>query len=829
METHYIGEHLLPGELGHFFVLLGFVAAIVSAISYFSSARSRIPEVSISWKKLARAAFFIQVFSVLAVFAVLYFIISHHYFEYHYAWEHSSRALPVKYLLACFWEGQEGSFLLWTVWQSVLGVILICTARDWESPVMTVISFGQVCLGSMLIGIYFFGYKVGSNPFALLRNEMAGAPIFSDPAYLQKYIRDGNGLNPLLQNYWMVIHPPVLFMGFASTIVPFSFAFAALWKKRYTEWIRPVLPWALFSGMILATGVIMGAAWAYESLNFGGYWAWDPVENSSMVPWLCMVAGIHTAVSFKHTGHALKSAFFFFITAFILILYSTFLTRSGILGNTSVHAFTDLGMSGQLLIYLAIFLIPAYGMLIGKNRDIPSMKKEETLDSREFWMFIGSLVLFISAVFILVITSIPVWNRIFGTHFAEPVEREFAYNRIEVFVAIFLALGIAVTQYLKFRGTPMAYLKKKLLWPTVVSLILGSLILFYGDIHYDRFGGGFLAAILILMFCSVYAIIANLSYILFMIRGKMRSAGPSLAHAGFGLMLLGILISSSRKTVISHDPMGLLTGAFPKDSKQDSRENVLLYREVPMEMGGYDLTYRGDSVSRVDGKHFYKISYVRRDSATGKVEESFNLYPNAFINPKGQEGLISSPASKHYFTHDIYTYLTLVNDPTQIRDTSHYEAHLIGVGDTVFFADGYIRLDGLDSHPVTPRYRPMAGDIAVGARLTIHGSDSDQFKAYPVYYIRDSTYENNIPDTVTQLGLYLKFDKILPEQRKIELSIRQSGQQNDWVVLKAYLFPYISLLWMGTILMILGFAVSIFKKIAPPKSSRPPPALKTGS
>src|SRR5205085_7221679 len=147
---------------------------------------------------------------------------------------------------------------------------------------------------------------------------------------------DGSGLNQLLQNYWMVIHPPVLFLGFASTIVPFSFAIAGLWKKNFSGWTRVALPWTLFSCAILGTGIMLGAMWAYESLTFGGYWAWDPVENASLVPWMVLVAGIHTLLIYKHSGHSLRTTHLFFIIAFGLVLYSTFLTRSGILGETSV-------------------------------------------------------------------------------------------------------------------------------------------------------------------------------------------------------------------------------------------------------------------------------------------------------------------------------------------------------------------------------------------------------------------------------------------------------------------------------------------------------------
>src|SRR5690606_38158729 len=153
--------------------------------------------------------------------------------------------------------------------------------------------------------------------------EVMDAPIFARADYLS-FVTDGNGLNPLLQNYWMVIHPPTLFLGFASTLVPFAYAIASLWKKDYSGWVNPVLPWTLFSAAMLGTGILMGGAWAYEALSFGGFWAWDPVENASLVPWITLIAGLHTLVIFKSTGHALRATFIFFIATFVLILYSTF-------------------------------------------------------------------------------------------------------------------------------------------------------------------------------------------------------------------------------------------------------------------------------------------------------------------------------------------------------------------------------------------------------------------------------------------------------------------------------------------------------------------------
>jgi cytochrome c-type biogenesis protein CcmF len=348
----YIGEHLLPGQLGHFLIVLSLIASLVATIAYFKAANATTPQDHDSWKKLARAAFFIDAISVLTTFGLIFFIIANHYHEYFYAWNHSDVSLNPKYLLSSIWEGQEGAFLLWTLWQSLLGLILIKTTKKWEAPVMTVMSFAQFCLATLVLGIYVFDLKIGSSPFLLTRHQFQDAPVFSALDYLsQPKIANGNGLNQLLQNYWMVIHPPVLFLGYASTIVPFAFAIGGLWKKDFS-WTKMALPWSLFSGAIFGLGIMMGAAWAYESLTFGGYWAWDPVENASLVPWLIMVAGIHTQVIYNSTGHSLRATNFFFILSFLLVLYSTYLTRSGDLQDTSVHAFVDSGMNWQMRIWL---------------------------------------------------------------------------------------------------------------------------------------------------------------------------------------------------------------------------------------------------------------------------------------------------------------------------------------------------------------------------------------------------------------------------------------------------------------------------------------------
>jgi cytochrome c-type biogenesis protein CcmF len=826
LDTNYIGEHLLPGQIGHFSAVLAFVASMVATISYFMAVQSKEDILKDSWKKLARWAFIIQAFAVFATFGSLYYALYNHYFEYKYVWRNSSRDLPVSYLLSSFWADQEGSFLLWSIWHSVLGLILLRVGKKWEAPVMATISLAQVFLGSMLLGIYILGYRVGSNPFLLLRlaEENQGLPWTSNANYLD-FIKDGNGLNLSLQNYWMVIHPPVLFLGFASTIVPFAYAFAGLWTRDYKEWIKPALPWSLFSAMILGTGIMMGAAWAYESLTFGGYWAWDPVENASLVPWLTLVAGIHTLLAFKFSGHALKITFFFFFISFILILYSTFLTRSGVLGDTSVHSFTDLGMSGQLLVLMAVFTIPAFTLMIIRRKEIPSVVKEESTYSREFWLFIGSLILMISAIQITFTTSIPVWNKIinglgikklFGLtqDIAPPADGALHFNQIQIGVAIVLGLLTAIVQYLKYKDTPNGFFIRKIGIPTVISLVITGVICIFGDVTYKVYGLGLQYAIYVMLFASVYAIVANASYIFIGQKGKLKAAGASIAHVGFGMVLLGILISSAKKEVISIDRMKMLDGGFfGKESKENSRENLMLPKNFPVQMGDYHVTYAGDSLADGDAKTYYLVRYERRDPASGEILEKFTLHPDAFLSNKGQQQLTPNPDSRHYLTKDIFTYITAVPIKDETSDTAQYKSHKVAPGDSIFFSNGFMVLEGVQPQPQNRNYIPEPNDLAVGAQLKVFTKNNEQYHLMPVYSIRDNRFNVSVPDTVAPLSLYVKIARILPEERKIEIQVKESDTFKDYIVMKAFIFPYINVLWLGILVMIVGFIMSIVYRV----------------
>lgn len=840
----YIGEHLLPGQIGHFFTILSLVASLVATIAFFKANYEKDLIQKQSWLKIARISFLLETVSVVAMFGVLYYIISNHLFEYKYAWQHSDKSLQVEYLLSCFWEGQEGSFMLWSFWHCVLGWIIIRKAKEWEPGVMTVMSFAQFCLATMLIGVYFFEKRVGSSPFVLLRNEVEG-PIFSQPNYLQLVNeKGGQGLNALLQNYWMVIHPPILFLGFASTIVPFAYAFAGLMNRSH-DWIKRSLPWACFSAAILGLGIMMGAAWAYESLSFGGYWAWDPVENASLVPWLTLVAGLHTNLIYKNSGYSLRTTYFFYTVSFLLVLYSTFLTRSGVLGDTSVHAFTDLGMNVQLYLFLNVFVwlptifaarqrntriylftafivaliisyfFPAMTLIsvLGSfvlytwllNKHVPAIQKEESTYSREFWMYIGSLVVFLSAIIITFQTSLPVLNKLIDRKYAPPDDIVLEYNQIQVFVAIVIGLLTALTQYLKYKDTPKQFFGKRILIPTVIAVIASICISVFGGVRYEKHGPGFLFAIHLAVFAAVYAIVANASYLWIGLKGKLKTAGASIAHVGFGMILLGVLISSSKKAVLSNNTTGI---AMFKQQKggEDPRENITLFKGQPTDMGKYMVTYVNDYMNASDRKRYYQIDFVPKDGSKG-----FSLYPDVIRNNKGGEGFSANPDAKHYLHKDIFAYLTSFQEGK--KDTATFQPKAMKIGDTVFYNNGRLLLNSVSLNPSDTKYHIKAGDSLLVMDITVMSNTGSFYRTFPAIQVKNNLLAH-IPDSVVAEGLVFEFNKIVDQQQQVfEAGVKESKATLDLVTLKVYEFPMIIVLWLGVIVMFFGFILSMYQRI----------------
>jgi len=803
--TKFIGEQLLPGQIGYFLTILTLVAALLATFAFAKAFFSKELSVQAQWNQLAKIAFYIEAACVFSCFIVLFYIISNHLFEYKYAYMHSDKQLPYQYLLSCFWEGQEGSFLLWSFWHCVLGLLVLARLKRWNNNingVMMVLNFVQFVLATMVVGLFIFDSKLGSSPFLLLREEM-NWPILSRPDYLH-LIKDGTGLNTLLQNYWMVIHPPILFLGFASTTIPFAFAVTGLIKKEH-DWMDHCLPWATFSAGILGLGIMMGAAWAYESLTFGGYWAWDPVENASLVPWLTLVSAIHACIIYRKTGGSLKTTYFFFGISFLLVLYSTFLTRSGILGDTSVHAFTDLGMNTQLLFFLLIFVLPYFALFIVRIKDMKAPPKEDEIKSREFWMLVGSLILFLSAVVIIAITSIPVFNKLFGTKIAPPEDAAFAHNQVQVFVAIIIGLLTAIGQYLKYKGTTGDYFKKKIKLPLFIAILVTAVVYFFIGVKFTEKGVGFTGAIYIALFASIFTVVANFFYFISVQKGKLKSAGASIGHIGFGMVLVGILISSSNKTVLSWNTTGIspLRMESKKNPAGNPKENITLFEGIATDMGKYMVTYEQDSFDILD-KRFFVLKFKEK-----KTNEEFFLYPDVLKNNKGMEGFSANPSSKHYWNKDIFVYVTSFQDHTK-EDTSSFIPHQMAIGDSIFYSNGFVKLDKV---LVNPNVNRPAGSNELVLQLSVTSKEGLKYQASPSITLEGMNLQANY-DTVKAQNLVLSFNKVVDQQKGLlEIGLKESASLTNLITLKAYEFPFINILWIGVIVMVLGFGIATFNRV----------------
>ncbi|MBB2151485.1 heme lyase CcmF/NrfE family subunit [Pedobacter gandavensis] len=814
MDIQFIGEHLLPGKIGQFFIVLAFAASLLSTIAYFFATKNKDLG-DRSWTRLGRISFLINWVSVLGIGVTLFYLILNHNNEYFYVYSHSSKELPVYYIVSAFWEGQEGSFWLWAFWQSLLGGILIWRAKSWENGVMTIVAFSQVFLTSMLLGVEIFGERIGSSPFILLREVKdlkAMAPVvFADPENFKNYLKfitDGLGLNPLLQNYWMVIHPPTLFLGFASMVVPFAYAVTGLWQKKYKEWVKPAMPWALFAVMVLGTGIIMGSFWAYEALNFGGFWAWDPVENASIIPWLTLIAGVHVMIAFKNTGHSFFTAIILVIISFVLVLYASFLTRSGILGETSVHSFTDLGMFGHLILYNVVFLTIPVVLLIVRWKELPITNKDEETYSREFWMFIGALVITVACIQVIFSTSVPVFNAAFGTKFAPPIDAIKYYNQWQAPFAILVTVISGFSQFMKYKRTDIRKFYSSLVASIVFAVVITAGFVYLTNIYTNLM-------YILLTFSCVFAILANARVLAQGLGGKRKLVGAAVAHMGFALLLIGALVAAATNKPISINTTNFIpVKDFEKAEKPG--ENIVLYKNEPKKMGKYTVTYTRDTT--IAPNTIYTLNFKVYDE-TGKLKEDFELNPHVQANEK--MGLIASPDTKHYLTYDVYTHITSAPDKRETHEDhedhnpeENYKAPRIAnvkVGDTLHTSSGIITVKALNNKPAAKSLVLGENDLAVGLPLEVE-VNGKVYKTEPIFLVKgNNTFD--FARNIDELGLRFRFTKILPDQGKAELQVFEKPQMaKDWVVFKSIEFPYINLYWAGTIVMVIGFLLSILRR-----------------
>jgi cytochrome c-type biogenesis protein CcmF len=378
---------------------------------------------------------------------------------------------------------------------------------------------------------------------------------------------------------------------------------------------------------------------------------------------------------------------------------------------------------------------------------------------------------------------------------APPADVISHYNKWQMPMAIIIGVLTAVAHLLKYKKNGPEGLKRMGIY-AAISLVLTIALYFGFELKNFIYAG--------LLFAGVFGIVANFMLLLPFLRGKIKLAGASVAHVGFGLLLIGVLVSSANKEVISINDSGKPIN--PEASSKENVENIYLERNTPHKMGDYIITYVKDSQHWVNT--YYQVNYQKLD-ADGNVDYTFNLYPNGQINPK--MGLVANPDTKHYFSHDVFTYVSSVPSNKGEAKFINEKRHEVGVGDTIFTNNGYAVLKGVNSNTEAEKIDVNNFQVLLGAELKVY-TLSKEYDAMPMYGVQNNA-ATSYEALVDEAKLKFRFVGVNPQNQKVTILSYEQDMSGDFVIMKAIVFPWINLVWAGTIIMIVGFFLSIIKRM----------------
>jgi len=742
-------------DIGSFAVITSFVATVISLLGYYMSATRENDSDKNNTKaksqgpgfflELGRLGYYVMTIGIIVASVYLYYLILTHQYQIKYVYQYTSNDLSLGLLFSTFWAGQEGSFLFWTFLTAIFGLFFMKKAGKYELKSMV---FLNIILALFLVIL------IKASPF----QTMARVPA------------DGAGLNPLLQNFWMIIHPPILFVGYAAIAFPFVLGLAALWRKDYDGWLNKALPWTAFSSLTLGAGIIIGAFWAYETLGWGGYWGWDPVENSSLIPWLTLLALLHGLIVQRRTGSLRKTNFFLAIISYVLVLYATFLTRSGVLQDFSVHSFADLGLYTYLVAFMSTALVMGLVLLIKRFSDIPVQKINFDILNRENGLF-ASMILFSTAGFLTIIgTSSPIITGILGS--PSQVDVSF-YDKVNLPIGALMALLLGITPFLLWVEKDLKSLLKRIMIPALIAVISTVITVMAGELEIGE---------IIFVLCGYFALWANVIVLYKNWKVSWQNIAGPLSHFGVGIVFVAIIISGN----------------------YDQSERIVLQRGQSQTVLGHQLTYKG-FVPKEDGKNVVEVE-VEKDG------KSYLAGPRMFLTnsqemmrePDVKSGIINdlyiSPLERRQSGHNHESTLTLTKGETkeiqgyqvnftEFKMTPHEDGRNFQVGAVLHIVKGE------HHHTVTP--------------VMLMGSKGRQ--SQPVLIHAKSAYNPEITVTLNNLNA---------DTKMVELVFAGLGEteavdhdDSEQLVVEFSKKPFMSILWVGTVLLIIGTLISFTERI----------------
>ena len=441
--------------LGTFLLLAAFVVAAYAATAAVVGARRRSTRLIES----GIGAFYLITAIMTAATAVIVYAFVTDAFHIRYVDRYSDAIQPLFFKITAYWGGLDGSIMFWVFLLSIFGAIAVRNSRESHRELIPYV----VAVVAVVQMFFLFLMVIHNNPF---ETYLADAPA------------DGQGLNPLLQNVYMIIHPPSLYIGFVGMTIPFAFGMAALFTGYLDDsWLRAVRRWTMVSWLFLSLGLTLGMIWAYEELGWGGYWGWDPVENAGLLPWFTATAFLHSVMVQERRGMLRVWNMTLVILTFFLTIFGTFMTRSGVV--QSVHAFgEDPELAFMFSVFMVALLVVSFGMVLYR---LPLLRARHELDSwvsREAAFLANNWILLFSAIFVLFATMFPtISESLTGERLT--VGPPF-FNKWMLPIGLALLALTGIGPLLAWRKSTIANLRHQFFWPVLTALVVTTVLVALG-------------------------------------------------------------------------------------------------------------------------------------------------------------------------------------------------------------------------------------------------------------------------------------------------------------------------------------------------------------
>jgi cytochrome c-type biogenesis protein CcmF len=605
-------------DVGYWALALALAGSVYAVAAAVLGAWRRYPELIASARN---AILGVGCLVTVAAVALFYLLLTRD-FSIEYVYEHVTSYQPTLYNISAFWAGLEGSQLLWLWLLSACAAAVAFRRPGWDSALrpyaLAVIAATQALFAALLVFV--------TNPFAL-----ASVPQ-----------SEGFGLNPLLQNPFMVIHPPIVFAGYAGATVPFAYAIAALVTGQLGRtWVRGIRRWNLIAWIFLGAGIILGGWWAYLELGWGGYWGWDPVENAVAIPWLVATAGLHSAIVQERRGMFKAWTIALLALTFELCLLATFITRSGVI--QSVHAFGQSAIGYYYLAFIVASLALTLGLMYQRREQLQGEHELEVAFSRETGFYLTNLLFGGAALAVLLGTfysPLSEWVRgvpaALGTTF---------YNRVfgPIALGILLVMGFCMAL-----GWRLGSAKKLWRVARIPAAVAGGVIVLLTVVGVRE------PIVLVALFLTAFAGMTTLVEFYRGMAARRRSTGESVLRAFNGL------IATSRRRYggyLVHLSVVLIAVGIVGSSFYKMEQQVVLERGESVTVGDYELVYEGSDfqVSQEKQRSAANVAVYRKDRLLTRLTPESNFHWNI-------QQRVSEVSIRYGLTEDLYVVLAGLED-----------------------------------------------------------------------------------------------------------------------------------------------------------------------